>query len=137
MATQAVKAKILENTGSSMPFKAGLVSLAICSIGVAALVVIRSSAGVVFGFVLGYLWGVINIFWLSRIADKAAYMEVEKAVRYATVHYYIRFVVIALVFVLIIVMDIMKPGPPIVGFAVSLCTTMAMMVYLVKKGAAR
>ncbi len=134
MATQAVKARILENTGSSMSFKAGLVSLAICSTGVAALVAIRSGSGVVFGFVFGYLLGVVNIFWISRIADKAARMALEKAVRYATVNYYIRFAIIALVFVAIIVMDIMKPGPPIVGFAVSLCATMSTMVYLVKKG---
>jgi hypothetical protein len=137
MATQAIKTKVLENTGSSMAFKVGLVNLATCSTGVAALVAMRSGAGVAFGFAVGYLLGVVNIFWLSRITNKAAHMAVDKALRYTTANYYIRFMVTALVFVVIIVMDVMKPGPPIVGFAVSICTTMATMIYLVKKGAAR
>ncbi len=137
MATQAVKTKVLENTGSSMVFKVGLVNLATCSAGVAVLVAIRSGPGVAFGFAFGYLLGVVNIFWLSRITNKAAHMAVDKAVRYTTANYYIRFMVTVLIFVVIIVMDILKPGPPIVGFAVSICTTMATMVYFVKKGATR
>lgn len=137
MATQAVKTKVLENTGSSMAFKAGLVNIAICSTGVAALVAMRSGAGVAFGFAVGYLLGVMNVFWLSRIINKAAYMPVEKALRYTTANYYIRFVLTVLVFALIIIMDILRPGPLMVGFAVSIGTTMATMVYLVKKGVVR
>ncbi len=137
MATQAIKTKVLENTGSSMAFKVGLVNLAACSTGVAALVAARFGAGVAFGFAFGYLLGAMNIFWLSRIANKVARMEVEKAVRFATANYYIRVIVTALVFVAIVVMDIMKPVPPLAGFAVSVSTTMATMIYLVKKGAAR
>jgi hypothetical protein len=120
-----------------MAFKAALVNLAVCSTGVAVLFAIGSPAGVAFGFIVGYLLGVMNIFWLSRITDKAARMAIEKAVKYTTVNYYVRFMATVLVFALIIIMDIMKPGPPIVGFGVSICTTMATMVYLVQKGGTR
>ncbi len=136
MATQAVKIRILEKTGSSMAFTA-LVNLAACSTVVAVLGLIGLTPRVAFGFTVGYLLGVMNIFWLSRITHKAATMAHEKAVRYTTVNYYVRFMATVLVFALIIIMDIIKPGPPIVGFGVSICTTMATMVYLVQKGGTR
>jgi hypothetical protein len=135
MATQAVKTRILEGVGPSMAFKVGLVNLAACSTGVAVLVATRFQAAVAVGFAFGYLLGVVNIFWLSRIINKAARMEVEKAARYATGNYYIRFMVTALVFVVIIVLGILRPGPLLAGFAVSIFITMAAMSYLITKGA--
>ncbi|MFQ5354527.1 MAG: ATP synthase subunit I, partial [Thermodesulfobacteriota bacterium] len=86
----AVQAKDIAMRGP-LPgiYKAALVNL---SLGAAvALITAIALNGFSVGFSAGYLLGFINLLWLFRIVRKALAMKPERAMKFVSTRYYLRF----------------------------------------------
>ena len=130
MATEAIKGQVSVEPGSSRGVKVALANLVVFLIVIAVLNLITGTLAFATGFAFGFLLGAGNIYWLSRISRKAVRMEVGRALGYAALNYYGRFVLVILAFAAIIILDIFNPWQPLAGYITSTMTTIAMLILL-------
>lgn len=119
--------------GSKVAYRVARANLITGTAGVAACALFKTHAAT--GFAAGYIIGVINIFWLLRIARKGTGMAPDRAVRFVTRRYYIRFLTTALVFALLISRGILPPAPLLVGLTGAILTTIIVMISLAREEA--
>src|SRR4030066_543145 len=97
--------------------RVGLVNASVCAL-IAGLVA-NFDSSIVPGFAAGFAIGALNIFWLLRIARRGVRMSPEKAGRFVTMAYPVRFALVAALFALFIVKGMLSPWPLVAGFALS------------------
>ncbi|MBI5238511.1 MAG: ATP synthase subunit I [Deltaproteobacteria bacterium] len=107
--------------------KAAVANLAAFAAGLA--VAFYASASIAAGFTVGYALGVFNMYWLLRIVRRGQRLKPEKVGRYVAASYYARFLLMALIFVLLIVWNILAPPwPPVVGLSAAILTNVVVMI---------
>ncbi|MBI2400732.1 MAG: ATP synthase subunit I [Deltaproteobacteria bacterium] len=108
-----------------------LVNVSACAAVAGILVFFDSS--IVPGFAAGFTIGALNIYWLLRIARRGVRMSPEKAGRFVTMAYPIRFALVAALFALFIVKGLMSPWPLVAGFTLSIITAVCTMIYFARE----
>lgn len=108
-----------------------LVNVSTCAVIAALLAFFDSS--IVPGFAAGFTIGALNIYWLLRIARKGVRMSPEKAGRFVTMAYPVRFALVAALFALFIVKGLMSPWPLVAGFTLSIITAVCTMIYFARE----
>lgn len=131
MASDALKENGLAKTLAKVTFRAGAFNLGACVTGTAAAAFISGS--VALAFATGFTFGVLNLYWLLRIANKGIQMGAEKAMRFVSISYYIRFAITALVFGVLITKADMSPWALLAGLAGSITTTLLVMIFVAKE----
>ncbi len=134
MATQAMKIEAGEGFASPMVTKVALANFVVFLTVVSLSNLITGTGALATGFVFGFLLGAGNIYWLLRISRKATRMKMGKALGYAALNYYARFVLIIVAFAVIIIFDILNPWPSLAGFIASTMTTIVMLIFLGREG---
>ena len=135
MATQAIKRQISVGLGSSRVAKVALANLVVFLTVIAVLNLITGTSALAAGFAFGFLLGAGNIYWLLRISRKAVHMKMGRALGYAALNYYVRFILVILAFAAVVIFDILNPWQPLAGFIASTMTTIVMLVLLGREGA--
>lgn len=111
--------------------RVGLVNASVCALIAGLLAFFDSS--IVPGFAAGFAIGALNIYWLLRIARRGVRMSPEKAGRFVTMAYPVRFALVAALFALFIVKGMLSPWPLVAGFALSIVTTVCTMIYFARE----
>jgi hypothetical protein len=124
MATEALKHRRFFS--SPVHARVALVNAAAGIIGLGASVM--AGPGVAKGFAAGYAIGLVNLLWLLRIATRGLTMTPERAGRYVAVRYYIRFILTAGIFIILIKNGILSPWPPVAGLSASIFATIGALV---------
>ncbi|MFQ5427572.1 MAG: ATP synthase subunit I [Thermodesulfobacteriota bacterium] len=129
----AVQAKDIAMSGA-LPgiFKVALANL---SLGVTVAVITAITLnGFSLGFSAGYLLGFVNLLWLFRIVRKALAMNPEKAMRFVSTRYYLRFAITAaIIFILVSRGVLSNPWPPLAGIALSVIVATASLIFIAKE----
>lgn len=126
MAYEALETNAAASQAAGIAYKVAVFNLLALAAGVLACVIIKSSIAP--GFAFGYILGLINIFFMLRMAHKGIGMKPEKAGRYVIGGYYIRFTVTSLLLAVLIAKGIIGPWPPILGLTGSVITTVGVMI---------
>ncbi|MBE9527707.1 MAG: ATP synthase subunit I [Proteobacteria bacterium] len=79
-------------------------------------------------FAVGYLMGVANLVWLFIIARRAMGKGVHFAGRMVARNYYIRFLLTAVILILLISKGIMEPWPMVAGLTTAIFVSIGAMV---------
>ncbi len=79
-------------------------------------------------FAAGYLMGVLNLVWLFIIARRAMRLPAFAAGRIVARNYYIRFLLTAVVLILLITRGIMEPWPMVAGLSTAIFVSIGAMV---------
>lgn len=108
-----------------------LVNVSTCAVMAGLLAFFDSS--ILPGFVAGFTIGALNIYWLLRIARRGVRMSPEKAGRFVTMAYPVRFALVAALFALFIVKGLMSPWPLVAGFTLSIITAVCTMIYFARE----
>lgn len=108
-----------------------LVNVSACAVIAGILAFFDSS--IVPGFATGFTIGALNIYWLLRIARRGVKMSPEKAGRFVTMAYPVRFALVAALFALFIVKGLMSPWPLVAGFTLSIITAVCTMIYFARE----
>ena len=87
--------------------RVALVNASVCAV-IAGLIAFFDSS-IVPGFAAGFATGALNIHWLLKIARRSVKMSPEKAGRFVTLAYPIRFALVAALFALFIVKGADQP----------------------------
>lgn len=125
---------LAETPGSSrLVWKVALVNLVVGVAGIALTAFYWGSAAA--GFAAGFAVSAANVLWLFRIAAKGVLMEPEKAGRYVTFNYYVRFAVTALVFLGLVAKGVFEAWPVVTGLTVCVAATVASVIYAAKEEA--
>ena len=136
MATQAmIKGRVSVEPGSSRVSKVAFANLVVFLAVIAVLNLITGTPAFATCFAFGFLLGAGNIYWLLRISRKAVSMKMEKAIGYAALNYYARFILVILTFTAVVIFDILNPWQLLAGFIASTMTTITMLVLLGREGA--
>lgn len=123
----------LETLTARISSRVALVNASVCALIAGALAFFDSS--IVPGFAAGFTIGALNIFWLLRIARRGVKMTPEKAGRFVTVAYPVRFALVAALFALFIVKGMLSPWPLVAGFSLSIITAVCTMIYFAREEA--
>ncbi len=83
-------------------------------------------------FAAGYLMGVVNLVWLFIIARRAMGRDVHSAGRMVARNYYIRFLLTAVILILLISKGIMAPWPMVAGLSTAIFVSIGAMVLSIK-----
>jgi hypothetical protein len=108
-----------------------LINVSACAVIAGFLAFFDSS--IVPGFAAGFTIGALNTYWLLRIARRGVKMSPEKAGRFVTMAYPIRFALVAALFALFIVKGLMSPWPLVAGFTLSIITAVCTMIYFARE----
>lgn len=111
--------------GALMPYKVTykfMAGLNLAVLGAGALVCAFINISVAYGFVIGYIIGVLNAAWLRRTAKKSAALPPAKAGRRVAINYYLRFGLTAVVFTALIYHRLLNPWSPLAGLIASIFT---------------
>ena len=129
----AVQAEDIAMNGS-LP---GIYKVALANLGLGAAVALITALalkGFSAGFTAGYLLGFINLLWLFRIVKKALAMNPEKAMRFVSTRYYLRFAITAAIIFLLISRGMLSsPWPPLAGIALSVFVATASLIFIAKE----
>lgn len=79
-------------------------------------------------FAAGYIMGVANLVWLFIIARRAMSKGVHFAGRMVARNYYIRFLLTAVILILLISKGIMNPVPMVAGLSTAIFVSIGAMV---------
>ncbi len=123
----------LETLAARISSRVALVNASVCALIAGLLAFFDSS--IVPGFAAGFTIGALNIFWLLRIARRGVKMTPEKAGRFVTVAYPVRFALVAALFALFIVKGMLSPWPLVAGFSLSIITAVCTMIYFAREEA--
>jgi hypothetical protein len=123
----------LETLATRISSRVALVNASVCALIAGLLAFFDSS--IVPGFAAGFTIGALNIFWLLRIARRGVKMTPEKAGRFVTMAYPIRFALVAALFALFIVKGMLSPWPLVAGFSLSILTAVCTMIYFAREEA--
>jgi len=124
MATEALKA----SRSIAAPIKSRMVlfNAVVFILGVGACL----GAGVetAKGYAAGYAIGVVSLLWLLRIASRGLKLRAENAARYVAIRYYLRFAVVAGLFIILIKNGVLNPWSPVIGLSASIFATIGALV---------
>ncbi len=135
MATQAIKREVSVGPGPSRVSKVALANLVVFLTVIATLNLLTGTPAFATGFAFGFLLGAGNTYWLLRISRNAVRMKMERALGYAALNYYIRFVLVILAFAAVIIFDILNPWQLLAGFIASTMTTIVILILSGREGA--
>ncbi len=96
--------------------------------GITALV----SGSLAPGYALGYIMGVVNLVWLYIVAKRAMGRSAELAGRMVARNYYTRFLLTAVILILLISKGIMEPWPIVAGLSTAIFVSIGAMVLSIK-----
>lgn len=113
--------------GASLAYRIGIGNLVTGLAGV--LIALSFGAMNSLGFAAGFALGLINVFWLMRIAKKGVLLEAARAGRLVARSYYLRFAATALVLALLISRSIVSPLPLLAGLSSAIFTTLGVMIF--------
>lgn len=125
----------VEATASAVALKAGLANISAGVAGTAVLFIF--GARFVPGFLAGFLIGALNLYWLLKISRRIVTMPAEKAGRFVTISYYVRFALTAAAVGALVASGLVSPWPVVAGLSVSVFTTIASMVLIAREEALR
>ena len=134
MAIQTMKIEVSAGRGSTKVAKVALADFVVFSVVIALSNLITGTSAFATAFAFGFLLGAGNIYWLLRISRKVTRVRNERALRYAALNYYARFILTIAVFAVVIIFGIFNPWQSLAGFIASTMTTMVMMIILGKEG---
>ncbi|MBI5588248.1 MAG: ATP synthase subunit I [Deltaproteobacteria bacterium] len=132
MAGNAVKTS---TAATSAALKVGLLNAAVGLLGSGVLLVLKSSLAP--GFAAGFMLGGVNALLLLKIARKGVGMPADKAGRYVTVSYFVRFILTAVILALLIYRGFLTPWPLLAGITASLFTTIGVLIGIARKEASQ
>ncbi|MCC6502798.1 MAG: ATP synthase subunit I [Deltaproteobacteria bacterium] len=121
----------LEALSKRVSSRVALVNACACA-AIAGLIAFFDSS-IVPGFAAGFATGALNIHWLLKIARRSVTMSPEKAGRFVTLAYPVRFALVAALFALFIVKGLISPWPLVAGFALSIATAVCTMIYFARE----
>lgn len=133
MGLAAIKANGVDGAASSVVWKVGCANTASGLLGTGIIALVRTSAAG--PFAIGFVLGLLNAFWLLRIARRGVQMTPEKAGRFVAISYYIRFAATAAVFIALLLVARISPWPMLAGLTCSVFTTVAVMIFLAREEA--
>lgn len=80
------------------------------------------------GFAAGFAIGLVNVFWLLRIARKGVTFEPGRAGRMVARSYYLRFAATSALLALLISRGLVGPIPLVIGLSAAIFTTLGVMI---------
>jgi len=120
---------------ASVALKVGAVNAAVGLIGTAVAFFIKNTAAT--GFAAGFILGGVNGLLLLRIARKGVSMRADKAARFVTASYSVRFVLTAVVLTLLIYRGFLTPWPLLSGLTTSIFATIGTLIGIARKEASQ
>lgn len=97
--------------------------------GIGALLALLINKGVAYGFIIGYIVGVLNGVWLFKAVARGARLSPAKARIYVAAHYYARFIVTAAIFTVFIYFRLLNPWSPVIGLTTAIFTMAAILIF--------
>lgn len=128
-----MKAKGIESVARGAALKVGIFNAVAFFIGLALTFLIKSAF--VPAFAAGYILGVVNVFWLLRIARRGVLMEAEKAGRFVTFSYFVRFAITTAVLGMLISTGMLSPWPMLAGLSGAIFTTIGVLFFIAREEA--
>ncbi len=132
MAGKAVKTS---TAATSVALKVGLLNAAVGLLGTGAALLLKSSLAP--GFAVGFILGGVNALLLLKIARKGVLMDADKAGRFVTVSYFVRFAFTAVILALLIYRGFLTPWPLLAGITASIFTTIGVLIGIARKEASQ
>lgn len=83
----------------------------------------------------GFAIGALNMMMLFRTARRGVRLPAEKAGRFVTISYYLRFAAVAAVIAAVVAKGYLSPWPLVAGFAGSVIVTVCTMIYIAREEA--
>ncbi|MEE8573984.1 MAG: ATP synthase subunit I [Thermodesulfobacteriota bacterium] len=130
MTSKDIKRDKVRSTASAVAFKVGLVNATLAAGGV--FVCSYFSMKLAVGYGVGFLLGFLNFSLLFRSVVKGVMLTPEKAGRFMSRRYSIRFLIMALLMVVLLKKTSIDPVSLLIGFTITFICTIATMMVLVK-----
>ncbi|TAN63705.1 ATP synthase subunit I [bacterium] len=105
---------------------AAVVNIAVLAVG--TLVCWFINISVAFGFVVGYIIGVLNAVWLRRTAKKITSLPLAKVGRHVAFNYYLRFFITVASFAALIYLRLVNPWSTLTGLVASITTLIILTI---------
>ncbi|MBI5644460.1 MAG: ATP synthase subunit I [Deltaproteobacteria bacterium] len=119
----------------SVALKVGLLNAGVGLLGLCVLLLLKSSLAP--GFITGFVLGGVNALLLLKIARKGVRMAPDKAGRFVTVSYFVRFILTAVILSILVYRGFLTPWPLLAGITASIFTTIGVLIGIARKEASQ